>query len=66
MKQIIKIIIGYKLTEQEAKVFLKRQRILGMFISMAAAGLAWYLYDWKLMLIILLALWGNNLEQHNK
>ena len=45
---------------------MKRQRILGMFISIAAAGLAWYLYDWKLMFIILLTLWGNNLEQQNK
>jgi hypothetical protein len=45
---------------------MKTQRILGMVISMIAAGLAWYLYDWKLMLIILLALWGNNLEQQNK
>jgi len=45
---------------------MKTKRILGMFISLLAACLAWYLYDWKLTIIILLALWGNNLEQQNK
>ena len=40
--------------------------MLGMIIGIAAMAMAWIMYDWKLMLIILLALWGNNIEQHGR
>jgi hypothetical protein len=42
---------------------MKKMQILGMIIGIVAMAMAWIMYDWKLMLIILLALWGNNLEQ---
>jgi len=37
--------------------------VLGALIGITAMGLSWWLYDWKLALIIFLALFGNNLEQ---
>jgi hypothetical protein len=40
---------------------MKKIQILGIIIGIAAMAMAWIMYDWKLMLIILLALWGNNL-----
>lgn len=45
---------------------MKKLQILGMIIGIAAMSMAWIMYDWKLMLIILLALWGNNLEQRGR
>ncbi len=43
-----------------------KKQLIGMFIGIVAMGLAWVIYDWKLMLILILALWGNNLEQNGK
>lgn len=40
----------------------KKLRIFELVVSTAAYGLAWYFYDWKLVLIIVLALWANNLK----
>ena len=40
--------------------------VLGSLIGITAMGMAWWLYDWKLALIIFLALFGNNLEQRNR
>jgi len=48
------------------KTKMKELKFLGMFIGLMSMFLAWYLYDWKLLVIIFLALWGNNLEQNNK
>lgn len=45
---------------------MNKIRIFGMIISLLAGALAWYLYDWKLLLILLLSLYGNNMEQQNK
>lgn len=45
---------------------MKKLQILGMIIGIGAMAMAWIMYDWKLMLIILLALWGNNLEQRGR
>ena len=45
---------------------MKKIQILGMIIGIVAIAMAWIMYDWKLMLIILLALWGNNLEQRGQ
>jgi len=45
---------------------MKRKQILGVIVGIISMGLAWYIYDWKLMIIIFLALWGNNLEQSGK
>ena len=39
-----------------------KYRIAGMVIGMTAMFLACHYYDWKLALIIWLAIWGNNLE----
>lgn len=45
---------------------MKKLQILGMIIGIVAMAMAWIMYDWKLMLIILFALWGNNLEQRER
>jgi hypothetical protein len=45
---------------------MKTKQLLGMVISTVAAALAWLWFDWKLSLVIMLALWGNNLEQFGK
>jgi hypothetical protein len=45
---------------------MKKIQIIGIIIGIAAMVMAWIMYDWKLMLIILLALWGNNLEQRGR
>ena len=45
---------------------MKKMQILGIIIGIVAMEMAWIMYDWKLMLIILLALWGNNLEQRGR
>jgi len=44
----------------------KHKLILGLILGLAAYALAWIVYDWKLMVIIALALWANNLEQGGK
>jgi hypothetical protein len=44
----------------------KITQISGIIIGMTAMAMAWIMYDWKLMLIILLALWGNNMEQRGR
>jgi hypothetical protein len=45
---------------------MKKIQILGMFIGIISMALAWIEYDWKLSLIIFLALFGNNLEQSSR
>lgn len=42
---------------------MKKIQILGMILSFTAMTMAWIMYDWKLVLIILIALTGNNMEQ---
>ena len=37
--------------------------MIGLALGLIAVFLAWYWYDWRLVLIILLAITGNNLEQ---
>lgn len=44
----------------------KYLRIIGMSISAIAMFLAVIFYGWKLVLILMLALLGNNLEQQHK
>jgi hypothetical protein len=39
-----------------------KHRIAGMIIGTIAMLLACHYYDWKLALIIWLAIWGDNLE----
>lgn len=41
-------------------------QIIGMIVSITALILAVVFFNWKLALIILLALWGNNIERHAK
>ena len=38
-------------------------RIIGMVIGITAIVLAWEWFGWKLSLVIILAIYGNNLEQ---
>lgn len=45
---------------------MKKARIVGMWIGIISFSLICYLYDWKLAVLILLALLGNNLEQSNR
>lgn len=55
----------YELLDRE----LKRARlkmikaIVSLVVGLAGFILAWYWYDWRLVLILLLLLWGNNLER---
>lgn len=42
------------------------KNLLGMVISIMAYGLAWWLYDWKLAVVIFLAITGNNLERSGR
>lgn len=44
---------------------MKTLKIIGMIVGLQALAMAWIFYDWKLAVIIALALWGNNLEQAN-
>jgi len=39
------------------------QRIIGMLIGIVALGLTYYWFSWKLVLVIFLSIYGNNLEQ---
>jgi len=39
---------------------------IGMFVMLAAIILTWVFFGWKLVLVIMLSLWGNNLEQHKQ
>lgn len=39
---------------------------LGMLIGLASMVLCWYWYGWKLVVIIMLAIWGNNLERNGR
>lgn len=45
---------------------MRKLQIIGMVIVIIALGLLWIMYDWKLMLILLLLLWGNNMEQRGR
>ena len=42
---------------------IKKKQLLGAVVGLVAMSLAWYWFSWKLTLIILLALFGNNLER---
>lgn len=42
---------------------IKPKTIYGAIISLTAYSLAWAFFGWKLPLIILLAIWGNNIER---
>jgi len=40
--------------------------VIGMFLSLVAVFLGFYWYDWKLVVILLIAITGNNFEQKGK
>ena len=40
--------------------------LIGMLISFIGFAMAWAMYDYKLVLILVVILWGNNLEQVGK
>ena len=41
-------------------------RFISLIIMLIALAMAWKLYDWKLVLIIFLLLWANNIESSTK
>jgi len=44
----------------------KTLQIIGALVGLSSFVLAWYFYDWKLSVIIFLALLGNNIERSNR
>lgn len=42
---------------------MKKLRIFGIILWFISMGLTWYLFSWKLVLVLILMLWANNLEQ---
>ena len=45
---------------------MTKKRLFGMIIGLTAYGLAWFMYDWKLALILILTMSANNIEQNRK
>jgi len=45
---------------------MKKLQIFGTLILFIGLALAWIFYDWKLVLILFLVLWGNNGELVSK
>lgn len=45
---------------------MKKWRIIGMIIYLISIIFTVLWFDWKLVIILMIALWGNNLEQQNK
>jgi hypothetical protein len=39
----------------------KMYRIFGLIIGLIGYASTWYLYDWKLMIIIFILIWSNNI-----
>lgn len=37
-------------------------QITGMLIGLTGMVLAWIFFSWKLVLVLMLVLWGNNME----
>jgi len=48
------------------KVMLNKLQIFGMLVGILAIGLGVYWFDWKLSLVIFLAIYGNNLERSSR
>lgn len=44
----------------------KAINIFGALVSLTAMILAWYWYDWQLVVVILLATFGNNMERRGR
>jgi len=44
----------------------KHLRITGMIIGIIAMVLAWIWFGWKLVVVIMLAMTGNNIERSNR
>lgn len=42
---------------------MKKLQIIGMLIGLTGITLAWIFFSWKLVLVLMLVLWGNNIEQ---
>jgi len=51
---------------EQKKLVNKILKISGIVISLTSLTLAWLWFGWKLVLIIILGLWGNNLENKFK
>lgn len=42
---------------------MNKFRIVGVVIGLIGFGLAWIFFSWKLCLILMLVMWGNNIER---
>lgn len=42
---------------------MKKVHIIGMLTGITGMVLAWIFFSWKLVLILILVLWGNNIER---
>lgn len=45
---------------------MTKLNLLGLITGITAMALGWYWYDWKLSLVIFLAIMGNNMERSGK
>ena len=43
---------------------MKKINYLGAIIGILSMGLGWYWFSWKLSLVIILAIAGNNMERN--
>lgn len=42
---------------------MKKISYVGTIIGLLAMGLAWYWFGWQLVVVLMLAIWGNNVER---
>ena len=38
----------------------------GTILMIVTLGVIWYTYDWKIMVLLWLLLWANNMERHKE
>ena len=48
------------------RITKKMYQIFGVIIGLLGYASAWLFYDWKLMLIIFLVIWSNNISRNFK
>ena len=56
----------YILTQMEQKQKnnkMKKTRLIGAALGIIAYGLGWYWFGFKLVVVLFLAIWGNNMER---
>lgn len=64
--------INKETTESEEKMIKKELRkklfihLFTLFLFILSVTLAWIWYGWQLPVVLILFLWGNNLDQRNQ